>query len=58
MLRRYYGADAGRWYHRWRLFFLACEELFGFRGGSEWGVGHYQLAKAGRGAALATSSTP
>ncbi len=58
VLRSHYGADAGRWYHRWRLFFLACEELFGFRGGSEWGVGHYRLAKAGRGAALATSSAP
>lgn len=36
-----YGSDADRWYHRWRVFFLACEELFGFRGGEEWFVGHY-----------------
>jgi cyclopropane-fatty-acyl-phospholipid synthase len=56
VLRRHYGADAGRWYQRWRLFFLACEELFGFHGGSEWGVGHYRLARAERGAALAASS--
>ncbi len=28
----------------WRVFFLAVEELFGFRGGGEWGVGHYRLA--------------
>jgi cyclopropane-fatty-acyl-phospholipid synthase len=41
-----YGADADRWYHRWRLFFLACEELFGFRGGSEWLVGHYRFRPA------------
>ena len=36
-----YGAGYGRWYHRWRLFFLACEELFGYHGGTEWLVGHY-----------------
>lgn len=45
VLRRHYGAEAGRWYHRWRMFFLACEELFGYGGGAEWGVGHYRLAR-------------
>jgi cyclopropane-fatty-acyl-phospholipid synthase len=40
-----YGADSAKqWYHRWRLFFLACEELFGFRGGDEWCVAHYRFA--------------
>ncbi len=45
VLEATYGADeANRWFHRWRLFFLACAELFGYRGGREWLVGHYLLA--------------
>jgi cyclopropane-fatty-acyl-phospholipid synthase len=42
-----YGSDSAKqWYHRWRLFFLACEELFGFRSGTEWCVAHYRFAPA------------
>jgi len=44
VLRDTYGASAGTWFQRWRIFFLACEELFGFREGSEWAVSHYRLA--------------
>jgi len=37
-----YGRDpAARWWQRWRMFFLAVQELFGFEGGQRWWVGHY-----------------
>ncbi|MDC7788593.1 cyclopropane-fatty-acyl-phospholipid synthase [Rhodoplanes sp. TEM] len=46
ILRDVYGADAGLWARRWRLFFLATAGLFGHAGGAEWGVSHYRLAAA------------
>ena len=33
-----YQKDAKIWWNRWRMFFLAVAELFGFAAGREWGV--------------------
>jgi cyclopropane-fatty-acyl-phospholipid synthase len=42
------GPDAARrTVQRWRIFFLSCAELFGFRGGDEWIVVHALLAPRG-----------
>jgi cyclopropane-fatty-acyl-phospholipid synthase len=37
-----YGKDQARnWLQRWRVFFLACAEMFGYKSGNEWLVSHY-----------------
>lgn len=49
VLEQAYGRDAaGLWWMRWRLFFLACAELFAHAGGSEWWIAHYLFAARSR----------
>jgi cyclopropane-fatty-acyl-phospholipid synthase len=45
ILAEVYGEEAAPlWFERWRLFFLACSELFGYRGGNEWWVTHVRMS--------------
>ena len=40
-----YGDEGAVWQQRWRIFFMACEELFGYDGGRQWLVGHFRFRK-------------
>jgi len=42
LLEHTYGKEsAALWWGRWRIFFMACAELFGFDEGEQWWVSHY-----------------
>jgi cyclopropane-fatty-acyl-phospholipid synthase len=41
------GQAALRWFVMWRIFYLACSELFAYSGGDEWGVAHYLFERCG-----------
>ena len=46
LLANCYGAaNAERWWSYWRVFFMSCAELWGYRKGEEWLVSHYALDK-------------
>jgi cyclopropane-fatty-acyl-phospholipid synthase len=42
ILAETYGSEnAQQWWMRWRMFFMACAELFGYDKGQQWSVSHY-----------------
>jgi len=46
LLAQIYGPDqVTRWWVNWRLFFLACEATWAYRGGREYIVSHYLFEK-------------
>ncbi len=38
-------ARAALWVQRWRMFWMACAEMFDYDGGREWGVGHFLFSR-------------
>ncbi len=45
VLRECYGKDASVWFQRWRMFYMAVAELFGYDQGEQWGVVHTLFQK-------------
>ncbi len=41
----HYGDEAIRWWNFWKIFFMACAELWSFDQGNQWHVSHYLLKK-------------
>lgn len=42
IVQKTYGKEqAVKWWNYWRMFYMACAELWGYKGGEEWIVSHY-----------------
>ena len=47
ILEQVYGRNERNiWFQRWRIFFMACAELFGYNSGNQWLVAHYLFKKS------------
>ncbi|NCG13340.1 MAG: methyltransferase domain-containing protein [Planctomycetia bacterium] len=46
ILQSTYGSRLAKvWFQRWKIFFIACSELFGYQNCQQWGVSHFLLKK-------------
>ena len=46
ILAEVYGEEnVAKWRAYWRVFYMSCAELWGYRGGNEWIVSHYRFVK-------------
>ncbi|HXP50493.1 MAG TPA: cyclopropane-fatty-acyl-phospholipid synthase family protein [Bacteroidia bacterium] len=49
IMKKVYGeARVVKWWVYWRIFFMACAELWGYNNGNEWLVSHYLFEKVRR----------
>jgi len=44
----YSSEEAEIWFHRWRIFYMSCAELFGLENGSQWMVAHFLFSNTKR----------